>query len=144
MKGISIPICIITTIWILAACAGKPEAETVSESAVPAAAETASSSALVGNGCYASIPLVAGSQEDAQYQADTDATILAMGGKADWFPGERLVDNTSKSTDAVLEYFKTAMLQNGWEESSNISLQKPGFCALEKGGIRSPAPDRPV
>ena len=133
----SIPIWLIVTVWVLAACAGKPDAGSVSESAAPGVAQTAISSVLVGTGCYASIPLMAGSQEDAHYQADTNATILAMGGKTDWFPGERMVFSTFMSTDSVVENFKAAMPQNGWEESSNIPGKNWGFVRWKKEGYEA-------
>jgi hypothetical protein len=70
---------------------------------------------------------MAGSSEDPERQANTDDLILSMGGKVAWFPGERIVYSSSKSTAAVLEYYSSIMLQDGWEESSNIPGKNWGF-----------------
>jgi hypothetical protein len=119
---------------LLAACNGN---RTSKAGNPPPNEEPESSIQTVGTGCFSSIPLMAGSQEDAKRQINTDELILSMGGKVNWFPGERKVYSNSKSTDAVLEYFSSVMPQNGWEESSNIPGKNWGFIRWKKEGFET-------
>jgi hypothetical protein len=119
---------------LLAACSGN---KTPDESIALSSEEPERSISSVGTGCFSTIPLMAGSQEDTQRQANTDELIQSMGGKVDWFPGERMVYSSSKSTNAVLEYFGSSLPQNGWEESSNIPGKNWGFMRWKKEGIEA-------
>ena len=138
MKRKYLLVWLVTAGLVLAACSGKPSHEEAAPAAnAPSAGEVVEAAPPADTGCFASIPLLAGSREDAGRQADTGATILSMGGKTDWFPGEIRVYSTSRSTDAVLEHFKAALPEAGWEESSNIPGKNWGFVRWQKEGLEA-------